>query len=117
VQRAEDLAELEKQVIAATWKVIRRETAPEPTKDLVPDAKLIEESPIFGHGNRALHLRISSRMIGSIAFLETVMKEMNQAVEQLKAAQAGPSAAPLTTALAFRAGCLSGYFELRARDV
>jgi len=58
----------EKQVIAATWKVIRRETAPEPTKDLVPDAKLIEESQSSAM-EQGTSLAVSSRMIAPSHFL------------------------------------------------
>jgi len=41
-QQAEELAELQKQIINATWKVIRRETKAEPTKELAGDGKLLE---------------------------------------------------------------------------
>jgi len=44
------------------------------------------------------------------------MKEMNQAVEQLKAAQAGPSAGPLTTALASEQAAYQDILKLRARE-
>ena len=47
-QQAEKLAELQKQIINATWKVIRRETGDSPPTQFVPDVKLIGESQAVG---------------------------------------------------------------------
>src|SRR6185437_692925 len=43
-QQAEQLAELQKQIINATWKLIRRETRARPTDSFAGDAKTIRES-------------------------------------------------------------------------
>ena len=43
-QQAAQLAELQKQIINGTWKLIRRETRPKPSDDFVEDAKILRES-------------------------------------------------------------------------
>ena len=43
-QAAEKLGELQKQIIAATWKLIRRETADKPSDAFAGDAQLVGES-------------------------------------------------------------------------
>ena len=43
-QQAEELADLQKKVINATWTLIRRETGAQPTAAYAADAKAIEEA-------------------------------------------------------------------------
>ena len=43
-QASDRLAELQKEIINGTWKLIRRETTGKPTDKLTEDAKVLEES-------------------------------------------------------------------------
>jgi hypothetical protein len=45
-QRAEQLAKLQKDIINATWKLSRRETAPKPTNAFATDAEQVEQSQV-----------------------------------------------------------------------
>ena len=48
-QQAGELAELQKQIINATWKLIRRETVPKPTAEFGADSRSLAESQQVGH--------------------------------------------------------------------
>ena len=47
-QASDQLAELQKEIINGTWKLIRRETAAKPSAKLAEDAKVLEESQKSG---------------------------------------------------------------------
>ena len=43
-QQASELAELQKEIINATWKLVRRETAAKPTAEFAADSRLVAGS-------------------------------------------------------------------------
>jgi DNA polymerase III delta prime subunit len=112
-QKAEELAELQKQIIAATWKVMRREIAPAPTAQYVPDVKLIEESQGSAKEKaEALGEKLTDER--SQALLQNVLKYMDEAIQKLTAAEA--STKPLPGALAAEQAAYQGLLKLRARE-
>jgi hypothetical protein len=114
-QEAEKLAELQKQVINATWKVIRRETAPKLTDKYVPDVKLIGESQSSAK-EKAEALEEKLKDERSLGFLKSAMKHMDDAVRQLEKAAGGPATEPLGSALSAEQAAYQDLLKLRARE-
>jgi hypothetical protein len=114
-QAAEKLGELQKQIINATWKLIRRETGEQPTEPFADDVQLIYES-------QASALEQAQELIEKLedpqsqAYAEVVARSMSEAWHQLEAAKAGPSAAPLTPALASEQAAYQALLKLRAHE-
>ena len=115
MQRAEDLAELEKQVIAATWKVMRRETAEKPGDQFVPDVKLIQDSQNSAEEQgTALGDRLTDER--SQGYLKNVITDMTAAADHLQESQDGPSAKPLELALASEQAAYQDILRMRQRE-
>lgn len=120
VQRAEDLADLEKQIIAATWKIMRRETSEPLTDAFVPDVKLVGESQASAKEQaEGLGERLTDER--SKTYLEIVLKDMTTAVDKLKEAEegaggTGPSAKPLELAMAAEQAAYQDILRMRARE-
>jgi len=112
---AQQLAQLQKEIINATWKLIRRETGSKPTDALKSDAEQVrtsQESAI--EQATALAERLTDEQ--SQEHVESVLKSMATAVEHLKAAEEGPQAAPLTPAMAAEQAAYQSLLKLRARE-
>ncbi len=114
-QKAEKLAELQKQIINATWKIIRREVSAQPTAQFAPDAKLLGESQADAR-KQAEALGEDLTDPRSQAFLETVLKHMDQALAELKQAGDGPKIDALQPALAAEQAAYQALLKLRARE-
>lgn len=113
---AEKLAELQKQIITATWNLQRRATGKSPTPKFKPDAVTLKESQ-----ENALE-QVRSRLEKledpqAKALLETVEKEMARAVQQLTAAADGNSPKTLPPALAAEQLAYQALLRLAAREV
>jgi hypothetical protein len=112
---SEQLAELQKEVINATWKLIRRETIARPTAKLVEDAKVVEESQkgaIEQAGRLAERLQdpaSKANMGQATLFMKDAVKHLNEVVLR----SAVPS---LTTALAAEQAAYQALLKLRARE-
>src|SRR5688572_18534000 len=114
-QQAEQLAELQKQIIAATWKLIRRETRDTPTPAFVPDVKLIGESQAEAKEKaEALGERLSDER--SKTHLESALKHMDQAIAQLGQAEKGNAVGPLPSAMSAEQAAYQALLKLRARE-
>ncbi len=114
-QDAEQLADLQKQIIAATWKVIRREVMPQLTKQFNPDVTLISESQQDARDQASgLEERLTDER--SKAFLNNVYKYMEQAKAELEKAAKNNSVAPLATALSSEQAAYQELLKLRARE-
>jgi len=105
---AEKLAELQKQIITATWNIQRRETGKTPSANFQKDAETVKESQ-----EKALE-QVRSRMEEqedprAKALLQTVEKAMAKAAEHLTdaAEDNSPKALPLTLAAVATPPCCS----------
>ncbi|MCA9223418.1 MAG: hypothetical protein KDA71_24050, partial [Planctomycetales bacterium] len=114
-QQAEQLADLQKQIINATWKLIRRETADEPTEPFAGDAELIYQS-------QGSALEQANELVGNLEDAESqshgeaVLRAMNDAFDELRAAKDGPALSPLRPALAAEQAAYQALLRLRARE-
>jgi hypothetical protein len=112
---AERLAELQKQIINATWKLQRRETGKSPSADYKKDAEVVKES----QENALEQVRARRENTDdprSAALIETVEKEMEQAVEHLSAAADDNSLKALPPALASEQSAYQALLRLAARE-
>lgn len=115
-RQAEELAELQKQIIAATWKVLRREKAAELSAEFVPDVDLIIGSQSTAREQaEALGEQLTDAR--SRQHLENVLKHMDEATAQLSTAGTGPSVDAMPPALAAEQQAYQELLKLRAREV
>ncbi|HEY1068277.1 MAG TPA: hypothetical protein VGE52_19285, partial [Pirellulales bacterium] len=114
-QQAEDLAKLQKDIINATWKVVRREITEKLTESFADDAEQIQLSQTTAI-EQATALGEELQDEKSQAYLQDVLKHMQAAVEKLQAAHDGPSRDPLTPALASEQAAYQALLKLRARE-
>lgn len=114
-QEAGELAELQKEIINATWKLIRRENGGKLTDEFPNDLRLVEESQqsvIDRLSTLAERLQDSE----SLAHLQSARSHMNDTLEQLASAASGPAAAPLRPALSAEQSAYQDLLKLRARE-
>ncbi|MCW5553891.1 MAG: hypothetical protein KIS67_17260 [Verrucomicrobiae bacterium] len=114
--QAERLAELQKQIITATWNIQRRENAPAPSANFKQDAGTVKESQ-----ENALE-QVRSRMEEAEdprarALLQTVEQEMVKAVEQLERAVADNAPNGLAPALSAEQSAYQALLRLAAREI
>ncbi len=114
-QRAEQLAELQKQIINATWKVIRRETRPKPTETFVEDVKTLRDSQ-KAVLEQASPLGDRLRDSASKAALAQALDSMRKAHDELGQAATGPDAKKLMPSLAAEQNAYQSLLRLRARE-
>jgi hypothetical protein len=114
-QQAEQLAELQKEIINGTWKVIRRETGTQPTDKLVPDTKILRESQESAV-TRAEALGGRLRDAASKASLERAMKSMKDAIRLLGEASDKAAVGSLHPALTAEQVAYQALLKLRARE-
>lgn len=114
-QQAEELAELQKQIINATWKVIRREISATPTAQFGPDTSLLGESQATAK-EKAGELAEKLEDERSKAHVKNVLKHMDAAIESLRNAETGPSIGALPDALASEQAAYQELLKLRARE-
>jgi len=114
-RQAEELAEAQKQIISATWKVIRRETAPQPTETFAGDAPEIRQAQLDALGQLG-------ELAGNLEDAESqgqaaaVAAAMQEALTHLKESADSVSPSPLTPALAAEQAAYQGLLKLRARE-
>jgi hypothetical protein len=114
-QEAGELAELQKEIINATWKVVRRETRSETTPEFPADTKLIAESQqsaIERLNTLAERLQDSQ----SLAHVQIAQSHMDEVLQQLKSASEGRAAEPLRPALSAEQAAYQALLKLRARE-
>lgn len=114
-RQAEEAAEGQKQIIAATWKVIRREASTTPSEAFAADAKLLAESQAAAREKAAgMAEKLSDPR--SQAFLTNVLKFMDDAAGSLTQAAEAKSVAKLTVALAPEQAAYQELLKLRAHE-
>ncbi|RCS46429.1 hypothetical protein DTL42_15845 [Bremerella cremea] len=114
-QQAQQLAELQKQIINATWKIIRRETRSEPSAQFIDDVKLIAQSQADALVQLA-ELEESLQDVESIEHAMAVRKSMSESQTTLESAAQDASLEELQTALQAEQAAYQGLLRLRARE-
>jgi len=114
-QQAEELAELQKQIINATWKLVRRENAAEPTVDFTKDSGLVRDSQQSAV-TRAAAAAQDIEDPQALAHMESAQAHMKDALRKLTTATEGPDAAPLKPALVEEQAAYQDLLKLRARQ-
>lgn len=114
-RQAGELADLQKAIINATWKLVRRETGAQPTDEFAEDSRSLQEaqqSALEQLGTLAEQLMDGQ----SAEHVETARNAMEQSLERLTAAADGPSAGPLRQALSAEQEAYQALLRLRARE-
>jgi hypothetical protein len=114
-QESSRLADLQKEIINGTWKLIRRETGAKPSAKFAEDAKLLhdsQKSAIEQAGQLAERLQDPT----SKANLETATKFMKDAEKHLGEAVQASSVKPHTPALVAEQAAYQALLKLRARE-
>lgn len=114
-QAAQQLAQLQKEIMNATWKLIRRELGEKPTKALAADAGEVAKSQTAAH-EQAEELGQTLQDSASLEHLAIVLESMNQAVTHLESARDQPASKPLQPALAAEQAAYQALLKLRARE-
>lgn len=114
-KKAEELGELQKQIIAATWKIIRRETRDEVSDKFVDDVTLLVESQQEAI-KQVSELMAELRDAQSKKFAEEVVANMKTAVVRLMDAHDEQKAQRLTPAMTAERSAYQGLLKLRARE-
>ena len=114
-QKAEELAELQKQIINATWKLVRRESAEKLTAEFPKDSGLVKDSQQSAI-TRSAAMAQDLEDAQSRAHLESAQSHMKQALNQLTTAAQKPEVAPLRPALGEEQAAYQDLLKLRARE-
>ncbi|QDU50014.1 DUF4175 family protein [Gimesia panareensis] len=114
-QQAEKLAEQQKQIINATWKVIRREIQPTVSEQFDPDLETLAQAQ---QSLVAALLKLSEKIKSqkSKALIDTISQKMQEVVVQLNSAREAKTVTTLTTALAAEQASYQLLLKLRARE-
>ncbi|MFT5094080.1 MAG: hypothetical protein ACI93T_002911, partial [Porticoccaceae bacterium] len=114
-KKADELGELQKQIISATWEIIRRETRPEVSDAFADDVTLLIES-------QQEAIVQMDELIGELKdaqskkYAADVMDAMRTAVVRLVKTHEDSKAELLTPALAAERSAYQGLLKLRARE-
>ncbi|MGB7347565.1 MAG: hypothetical protein WBD20_25305 [Pirellulaceae bacterium] len=114
-QEAEKLAELQKEIINATWTVIRTERGKEVSSEFTGNVKLLAESQADAMGQLE-ELSAELRDADSQAHAEMIRSQMELAIKRLQAAGENLTADSLPQALAAEQAAYAGLLKLRARE-
>ncbi|MBU6398740.1 MAG: hypothetical protein KGS61_00345 [Verrucomicrobia bacterium] len=109
------LADLQRQIVSATWNVKRRETGAKPSPRYVPDMKTVHESQQQALEQlKALRERLEDPRLRGVA--EAAGKAMTQAASSLDDATRRNSLAPLAPALRAEQSAAQAVLRLQARE-
>jgi hypothetical protein len=114
-QAAQQLAQVQKDIINATWNLIRRETGTKPTKPFVEDVGQISQSQTNAL-EEATKLGESVRDVESQSHLLAVLEAMQLAIKHLQTAHSQPSISELQPALIAEQAAYQALLKLRARE-
>jgi len=113
--QAEQLAQLQKQIINATWTVVRREIGATVSAGFSPDVQLIVDSQSQAF-EQASEMSARLQDAQSKEFLADAQSYMQGAIDHLSAAVDGTVTQPLQTALAAEQSAYQALLKLRARE-
>lgn len=114
-KKAEELGELQKQIISATWKVIRRETRENVSAAFADDVQLLVESQqaAIEQMNELIQELQDAQ---SKKYAADVVTSMKSAVVRLMKSHEDKKSELLTTALTAERAAYQGLLKLRARE-
>jgi hypothetical protein len=114
-QQSEQLAQLQKEIINGTWKMIRRELGAKPSPKFTDDAKVLLESQQSAIQQAA---QVGERLQDPTAanFLEQAVRHMKEAETQLTTAAETTSIPALTPALTAEQAAYQALLKLRAHE-
>ncbi len=112
---SERLAELQKQIITATWNLQRRESGKSPTPKFKDDAETVKDSQEDAL-QQVQSRREEAEDPKSIATLDSVEKEMKKAAELLTDASDKNTVQPLPSALSSEQAAYQSLLRLAARE-
>ncbi len=114
-KKAEELAKSQKEIINATWKIIRREISKTPTPEFKADTELLTKSQqAILDKVRQLEAKLTDAKSKSL--VTAVVTHMTKAAETLAEASGKNQIAPLTPALAAEQAAYQALLKLRARE-
>jgi len=114
-QQAEQLAELQKQIINGTWKVMRREVNAAPSNKFAEDTKLLAESQADAMAQvEELAAELSDAQ--SQRYVKDVTRHMSDALTYLSKANKDSSVPALRPALTAEQAAYQALLKLRARE-
>ncbi|MFT7633240.1 MAG: hypothetical protein ACI87E_004295, partial [Mariniblastus sp.] len=114
-EQAQELAELQKDIINGIWKVIRRERSAALTDQFLPDTELLAASQRDALESLA-ELVEKLQDPQSKAYVEPVRESMNEVVSNLMEAKQDQDSASLKPALSSAQAAYQGLLKLRARE-
>ena len=114
--RSDRLAELQKEIINGTWKLVRRETGAKPTDKLAEDGKVLKEAAAIGDREGRRSLPSSCKTRRSKASLEQATRFMKDAEKHLTDVADNSSIPALNPALAAEQAAYQALLKLRARE-
>ncbi len=112
---AEELAKLQKQIIAATWNLRRRESAAKVSKEYTADAQTIADSQQKALDQLA-DAKEKLKSPDASATVDEIAKHMQTAQRELSMAAKDGVLPPLDPALAAEQAAYQGLLKLRARE-
>ncbi|MGH7192515.1 MAG: hypothetical protein ACREJM_03160, partial [Candidatus Saccharimonadales bacterium] len=117
---AEKLSQLQKDIINATWKLIRRETPGPPSPEFADDVQTVQESQASAL-EQANELAQKLEDAKSKAHAAAVTQAMDEAIKQLTLAhdgpeKKGPAPEPLPAALSAEQAAYQALLKLRAQE-
>ncbi len=114
-QQAQELAELQKEIINATWRVIREQNANSQTEKFEENIDLLIESQ-----SSALKMltELSERVRDekSKQYIDQVRNQMTLAIAQMQRSRDKSATGPLSVALQAEQAAYAGLLKLRARE-
>ncbi len=114
-EQAEKLAEQQKQIINATWKVIRREIKSTVSDEFTKDVSTLQEAQ-QALVTEVVKLASKVKSQNSKAIIDSITEKMQETVSQLGAAQEAQNAEQLTSALSTEQASYQLLLKLRARE-
>ncbi|MGV3483315.1 MAG: hypothetical protein ACO1RT_02720 [Planctomycetaceae bacterium] len=114
-QQTEELVELQKQIIAATWKLARTPDNAKSSKTFAADIDVLQQSQQQAI-DQASELAEAAEDAKSKQLIEQIIGHMQTALEQLQQASDSTTRQPLDPALAAEQAAYQSLLQLRARE-
>jgi hypothetical protein len=114
-QKAEELAELQKQIISGTWNILRRETTKTLSKSFADDINVLKESQ-SGALEQTAEMEEKIQDDRSAAYFKELQSAMQTAVTLLDQSRTEESLKVLREALNAERKAYEGLLKLRARE-
>ncbi|MDA1277112.1 MAG: hypothetical protein O2960_24120 [Verrucomicrobia bacterium] len=112
---SQKLAELQKEILNATWNIRRRENRTKPSSKYKEDAEVVRDSQEEAL-EQATELQTQNERPDFKPLIDSVIKEMEKALEQLTDATEENSTKPLPSAIAAEQASYQALLKLQARE-